>query len=105
MGFYMLAGTVQSDQTLQQIQALLEQHSICSEYDEDEQELTLLLDSTIIFRAGFAHEFIVVGDAIEEQKLLDAVKSLSQSLSALSIQHAFELYDMQNQLIHELEHH
>ncbi len=103
-GFYMLAGTMMSDLDFAQLQALLLQAGICSAHEADEDELALDMPApvSITLRGGFAHEYIVVGDALEEQPLLEAVQRLSQVLDVQGISHEFEMYDPQNRMICEI---
>jgi len=103
-GFYMLAGSLMSEQGLQALQQSLLQAGIDSELDDEENELTLTLAATVTVREGFAHECIVVGDATAEATLLASVQQFSSWLKTQAIAHEFEIYDRQNRLIHEIGH-
>lgn len=102
-GFYMLAGTVQSEQNIQQIQSLLASQKIYSDIQDD--ELKIDGRATIYFRAGFAHEFILVGDAPDREDLMSDVEQLSSVLCNENIQHAYEVYDTENIQIHDYSFH
>lgn len=99
--FYMLAGTVLSHKSLDELQAILADHSISSQIQDDE----LILDgqATLAFRTGFEHEYILVGDASDYKQLAQAVQTLSTILCQQQLQHSLEIYDTNNELIQTLE--
>lgn len=97
----MLAGTVLSDKSPHAIQAMLSEQAIESRIIED--EIVLQGEITLSFRTSFAHEYILVGDAFDGDALQAEAKKLSSLLRLHHIQHAFEIYDIENQQIFEYE--
>lgn len=100
--FHMLAGTVSSAKILEEFEALLLKAGIKSTVLDDEMELDGQVNLT--FRSGFEHEYIVVGDAIDQTLLKHEVQLLSDVLKQNQIQHEFEIYDMANELIDVIEY-
>ncbi len=98
----MLAGTVLTDRSIAEMKTMLANHEIRAKICEDELELEGRANLT--FRTGFDHEYIIVGDSVERQPLLDESGQLSSILRLYQIQHAFEIYDHQNRQIFEFEY-
>lgn len=98
----MLAGTVLTDIELTNIKTLLMESSIKSEIIDDDLELQG--QSELVFRPGFDHEFILVGDATEQEILLEEAGRLSAALRQHGIQHAYEIYDTDNLQIFDYEY-
>ncbi len=98
----MLAGTVLTDRSMFEMKVLLANHEIRTRISEDELELEGRVNLT--FRTGFDHEYIIVGDAVEPQPLLDESERLSSILRQHQIQHAFEIYDHQNRQVFEVDY-
>ena len=102
-GFYMLAGTIETDLSLPQWRSMLQQSDLDARLDDDEDELVLdFAAANIVLRGGFGHELIAVGDAQTEAELRAAVQQLANWLQAQHVAYEFELYDRQNQLMDEL---
>ena len=99
--FYMLAGTVSTADSLQQLQQRLSKAGLETLIDDDELEING--DATLIFRQGFDHEYILVGDSGEKETLITAAGHLSDILKTLGLQHGLEVYDTQNLMIDEFE--
>ena len=99
--FYMLAGSVATDLALEQIQRLLAELGIDSVFEED--ELLLSGPTNLLFRDGFDHEYIVVGDAPDMTTLVEGCRTLSNALKEMKMAHGFELYDTQNQLFEQID--
>ncbi len=102
-GFYMLAGTLTSDQTLQQISVQLKDLGMAVQIEDDELELDSAANLTI--RSGFAHEYILVGDATESELLLAECERFSALLTKMQMSHEMEIYDMRNELIEQIIYH
>lgn len=98
----MLAGTVLTELGLADIKALLADSSIKSEIIDDDLELEG--QSSLVFRQGFDHEFILVGDAMDRQIMLEEARRLSATLQQHAIQHAYEIYDTDNLQIFEYDY-
>lgn len=98
----MLAGTVLSNKSLEELQAMLIQLSIPSEIKQDEIVLNST-SATLYFRTGFEHEYILVGDASDGETLLSEANKISALLRQHSIQHGYEIYDTDNQQIFDYE--
>ena len=102
-GFYMLAGTIETDLSLPQWRSMLQQSDLDARLDDEEDELALdFAAANIVLRGGFGHELIAVGDAQTEAELRAAVQQLANWLQAQHVAYEFELYDRQNQLMDEL---
>lgn len=101
-GFYMLAGTLTSDQSLEQISAQLKDLGIVSEIEDDELELDS--PANLAIRSGFDHEYILVGDATESELLLGECKRFSGLLKQMDMAHEMEIYDTRNELIQQFEY-
>ena len=99
-GFYMLAGTLTSDQTLQQLSIQLKDLGVASQLEDDELELDS--PASLAIRSGFDHEFILVGDAAQSDVLLTECERLSGYLKQLGLSHEMEIYDTQNELLKQL---
>ena len=99
--FHMLAGSVMTELKLPQIQSSLAEFGILSNFLDD--ELALAGQANLLFRYGFDHEVIVVGDAVDKASLLEDCLGLSAALKHLRLAHDFELYDRQNQLFEQIE--
>lgn len=97
----MLAGSVMTHLNLSQIQSSLAELGIQSSFSDD--ELALAVPAKLLFRYGFDHELIVVGDAVDKATLLEDCLSLSAALKQLRLAHEFELYDKQNILFEQIE--
>ncbi len=95
----MLAGTVLTNKTLAEIQQLLGDNDLPSSITND--ELKLSGKARILFREGFEHELILVGDARNRSDLMQSIETVSRVLCQHRIEHAFEVYDRDNQLIAE----
>ncbi len=102
-GFYMLAGTLTSDQTLEQISSQLKNLGMAAEIEDDELELDSPASLTI--RSGFDHEYILVGDATEKDVLLAECERFSSMLKQMDMPHEMEIYDTSNELIHQFVYH
>jgi hypothetical protein len=98
-GFFMLAGTVQSELGLSELRQLLQRQSIAAVIVDDELEIEG--HANLTFRSGFDHEYILVGDSLDEDTLMAETNRLSKALSMQGISHAIEIYDRQNHLIFE----
>ena len=98
----MLAGTVCCDDRLESIQQRLASVGLNTRIDDDELEIEG--EATLYFRSGFEHEYILVGDCEDQQLLISETRRLSQLLQGLSLQHGYEIYDMDNQMIDEFDY-
>lgn len=101
-GFYMLAGTLSSELKLEQIALLLKDLGTDSQLEDDELELDSPANLTL--RSGFEHEYIVVGDTTESALLLSECERLSKLLQQLQLTHDLEIYDLKNELIHQIDY-
>ncbi len=101
-GFYMLAGTLTSDQSLQQILEKLTELGLPGKIDDDELELDTPASLTI--RSGFDHEYILVGDALERELLQAECERLSGLLKQMHMSHEMEIYDTRNELINQIDY-
>jgi len=103
-GFYMLAGTVTTDLTLDKLSQALHAHALVASTQGDELRLTSQVENPakLALRSGFAHEFIAVGHAREQQPLMSECERLSSVLQSLQIAHELEIYDVKNELIRQL---
>jgi hypothetical protein len=102
-GFYMLAGTLTSDQSLEQISAQLKALGLVSGIEDDELELDS--PANLVIRTGFDHEYILVGDATESELLLGECERFSGLLKQMQMSHEMEIYDTRNELIQQIEYH
>ena len=102
-GFYMLAGTLSSDQSLQQIAAQLKDLGLDSQMDEDELELDS--PASLALRSGFDHEYILVGDATESEVILGECERLSTLFTQMKLSHEMEIYDTRNELVQQYAFH
>ena len=102
MNFYMAVGTVDWEQGGETLLRSLNEHKLGFEEQEDELEWDSD-DATLCLRPGFAHEWILVGDAEDQQQLMQAVQQLSAALQALGIRHEFEIHAPDNSLIAEMK--
>jgi hypothetical protein len=103
-GFFMLAGTIETDLSLQQWRSLLQQGGIDGRLDDEEDELELeAAAANIVLRGGFGHELIAVGDAQSEDQLRSAAGQLTALLQNNALAYEFELYDRNNELIEVLK--
>ena len=93
----MLAGTVQTELSIQHVQKILAEHDIDTQFVDD--ELVLNGEATLIFRDGFDHEFIVVGDAPAQSILQQATRRLCEVLAQHQLAHEVEIYDTGNHLV------
>lgn len=93
----MLAGTVNCDSGQQILQNLLTQHGIAAQIVDD--EIVVTGEARISFRTGFEHEYILVGDAHDGDILLAAIHKVSTVLYQQKINHAYEVYDTENNQI------
>ncbi len=101
MSFYMVAGTVDWGQgTRPLIEALKRQQLDCAL--EDDEILIEDPEAELSLRPGFAHQWILVGDAGSQPALLAAVQRLSTALERMGTPHAFELHAPDNRLIGEV---
>ena len=100
--FFMLAGTVCCDDNLESIQQRLASVGLNTRIDDDELEIEG--EATLYFRSGFEHEYILVGDSENQQVLISETRKLSQLLQGLSLQHGYEIYDRDNQMIDEFDY-
>ena len=100
--FYMLAGTVNSDDNLDQMQQLLSSAGLKTTIDDDELEIEG--QATLYFRAGFDHEYILVGDSDNQQILSNEAKKLSDVLQSNRLQHGYEIYDTENLMVDEFDY-
>ena len=98
----MLAGTVSCGDSLESIQQHLSSVGLVTHIDDDELEIEG--EATLYFRSGFEHEYILVGDCEDQQLLISETRRLSQLLQGLSLQHGYEIYDMDNQMIDEFDY-
>ncbi len=101
-GFYMLAGTLLSEQSLVELQQMFSAHDFTAELQQD--ELKIPGDATILVREGFAHESILVGHAREHEDLLAAVDRVSALLQQHRLAHDYEIYDRENQLVDSFDY-
>lgn len=97
----MVAGTVLTDLDLEQLRRVLEKNGVDAEINDD--ELKIRDEATVYFRTGFEHEYILVGDAREREPLLRQVQRISEVLKRNDISHAFEIYDTDNDQVHDYE--
>jgi len=95
----MLTGTVLTNLALVEIQRLLEANGVATVILDDELEIKG--QANLTFRTGFDHEFVIVGDSIDEDTLMSETSRLSLLLSQLRITHGIEIYGPQNELIFE----
>lgn len=102
-GFYMLAGTMASDQTLEQISAQLKDLGMAGQIEDEELELDSPASLTI--RTGFDHEYILVGDATERDLMLGECDRFSGLLKQMQVAHEIEVYDTRNELIQQFVYH
>ena len=102
-GFYMLAGTLTSDQSLEQISAQLKDLGMTAKIEDDELELDSPANLTI--RTGFDHEYILVGDATERELLWGECEHFSELLKQMQMAHEMEIYDTRNEMIHQFIFH
>jgi hypothetical protein len=102
-GFYMLAGTLSSNQSLQQIAAQLTDLGQVVQLEDDELELDS--PASLALRSGFEHEYILVGDATESEVILQECERLSKLLQQLQLSHEMEIYDTLNELIQQYAYH
>lgn len=102
-GFYMLAGTLNTDQSLQQIAAQLKDLGVTAQIEDDELELDSPASLTI--RSGFDHEYILVGDASEREILWNECERLSGLFKQMQMAHEMEIYDTRNEMIHQFLYH
>lgn len=100
--FCMLAGTVSTGKNFEEIVTLLSKAGFKTEILEDEIELKGR--ANLIIRSGFDHEYIVVGDAIDNSTLKQESQLLSDKLKQELIQHEFEFYDMTNELVDVIDY-
>lgn len=98
-GFYMLAGTLTSDQSLDQISIQLKELGVISQLEDDELELES--PASLAIRSGFDHEYILVGDATDSEVLLTECKHFSDILKQMHMSHEMEIYDTKNELIQQ----
>jgi hypothetical protein len=99
-GFFMMAGTVNSERPLQLLAGLLVEAGIDGSIDDDEFVMQSPT-STLALRTGFDHEYIAVGDAEDEIGLLADCTRLSRILKEREITHELEIYDKENRLIEQ----
>jgi hypothetical protein len=100
--FYMLAGTLTSDQTLNQISMQLKDLGVAGQIDDDELELDS--PANLAIRSGFDHEYILVGDAPDGELLLGECERFSCLLKQMQMAHEMEIYDTRNELIQLFEY-
>ncbi len=98
----MLAGTLSTLKTIDEMQTLLLSTGLQLNLIEDEIELHGIANITL--RPGFDHEYIVVADAVDKQILKNEVQSFSDILKDNLIKHEFEFYDMANELYDVIEY-
>ncbi len=102
-GFYMLAGTLTSDQSLQQLASQFKELGMAVEIEDDELELDS--PANLAVRSGFDHEYILVGDSTERELLLGECERFSGLLKQMQMVHEMEIYDTRNELIHQFNYH
>jgi hypothetical protein len=101
-GFYMLAGTLTSDQSLQQLCSQLRDLGMDAEIEDDELELAS--PASLAIRSGFDHEYILVGDSTERELLLGECERFSGLLKQMQMAHEMEIYDTRNELIQQFDY-
>ncbi len=101
MSFYMVAGTVDWEQGAEALCQALQEQGLPFGQDEDELQWTTAV-ANLSLRPGFAHEWILVGDAGEESELRQALQQLSAALRAMGASHGFEIHAPDNRLIGEI---
>ena len=98
----MLAGSLMTDNSLQQLQQIFTGHGLDSELRED--ELIIRSIATVRIRQGFAHECILVGHAREHDELKAAATRVSGLLQQQQLAHDYEIYDRDNHLIDSFDY-
>ena len=93
--FYMLAGTLSTDESFSLLQTLLSDGGF--ELERIDDEILIKGQSNLTIRTGFDHEFIVVGDSTTNAALQHDSEMLSALLKQHQIEHEFEFYDMANE--------
>ena len=101
MSFYMVAGTVSWEQGAEALFRSLQEQGLPFEQDEDELHWASEAAS-LSLRPGFDHEWILVGDAADEENLRQALQRLSDTLKALDAEYGFEIHAPDNRLIGEI---
>jgi len=101
MSFYMVAGTVNWEQGAEALRRALKEQGLVFELDDDELNASGTA-ANLCLRPGFEHEWILVGDAAEEEDLRQALQQLSDALKALGAGHGFEIHAPDNRLIGEI---
>jgi hypothetical protein len=56
------------------------------------------------FRKSFAHEFLIVGDALSVDDMISQAGHVSEMLSAADIPHELEIYDRNRNLVTEFSY-
>ena len=103
-GFYMLAGTVLTNLNVNDLQELMNNQRLPAEIKKGELKAKFKQQGKVFFRPGFDHEFILVGHAREHEQLMFVVNSICSVLKLHEIQHAYEIYDRDNNQIEEVDY-
>ncbi len=101
MSFFMVAGTVNWEQGGEALRLALHEQGLTFELDDDELNASDPAAS-LCLRPGFDHEWILVGDAANEEDLRQALQRLSDALKELGAGHGFEIHAPDNRLIGEI---
>lgn len=97
MSFYMVAGTVNWEQGADTLAERLRDAGWT--VVEEEGDLLLHGPASLELREAFGHEFLLVGNHVEESILREELQRLGQSLQRLEAAHAWELHAPDNRQI------